>query len=170
MLSTQATPSSLGFLSVIRDNMTIYIPDNLCPLNVFILVLLIYGTMDCRTKPFPCGLCYVYPLLLIPWATVKSIKGSCINWIVTQRLVMHSGGNAPIMINSLSLKCPVVISIRSNPLFPVYLFEALPWRELPQFPLSQRKEKKRKEGEMLFSPPIGLLKGSQLKCRLKYER
>lgn len=158
MLSTQATPSSLSFLSVIRDNMTIYIPDNLCPLNVFILVLLIYGTMDCRTKPFPCGLCYIYPLLLIPWATVKSIKGSCINWIVTQRLVMHSGGNAPIMINSLSLKCPVVISIRSNPLFPVYLFEALPWRELPQFPLSQRKEKKEKRVRCFSALQLGFWK------------
>lgn len=46
------TPSSLSFLSVIRDNMTIYIPDNLCPLNVFILVPLIYGNMDCRKKSF----------------------------------------------------------------------------------------------------------------------
>lgn len=32
------------FPPVIRDNMTIYMPDNLCPLNVFILVPLIYAS------------------------------------------------------------------------------------------------------------------------------
>ncbi len=111
MWSPPPHPPPPSAFCLIRDNMTIYIPDNLCPLNVFILALLIYGTLDCMKE-----ICRVVSIILKhnhdPTGKLKNIMGWWVHSSVTLCPILNL--ISKIIISGFSLNCSLVINIGVN--------------------------------------------------------
>lgn len=157
MFST-SHPSSRGSPSVIRDNMTVNIPDNLCPQNVFILGLLIYGNVDCRRREKKNICIYIYICI----CTCVCVCGWWVNSSSTQRLAVYCEGFS-YLFKRVTLKCdqfhflklPSRFSTERETLYSAGLCALLPWRELPQFLLHQTKKKKKRGWDAFQSLRLG---------------